>query len=107
MISWIRHDFVYDEWQVVARVIVQVYSELRYYPILVNKAFMISCVFGEHNVSDETLLQSFFNYIPLEKRQIVKETVLKENISGDGLDSELLDVLSNYSTRRVRVLALN
>ena len=107
MIPWIRHDFVYDEWQVVARVIVQVYSELRYYPILVNKAFMISCVFGEHNVSDETLLQSFFNYIPLEKRQIVKETVLKENISGDGFDSELLDVLSNYSTRRVRVLALN
>ena len=63
---------------------------------------MILCVFGEHTVSDETLLQSFFNYIPLDERQIVKESLVKENISADGDDSELLDVLSNYSTRRIR-----
>ena len=101
MIPYIRHDFGYDEWWAVARVIVKDYGELRYYPILLNKAFMISCVFGEHNVSDETLLQSFFNYIPLGERQIVKESLIKENISVDGDDSELLDILSNYSTGRV------
>ena len=101
MIPCIRHDFGYDEWRTVARVIVKGYRELHYYPILLNKAFMISCVFGEHTVSDETLLQSFFNYIPLYERQIVKESLIKENISVDGDDSELLDVLSNYSTRRV------
>ena len=101
MIPYIRHDFGYDEWLAVARVIVKDYRELRYYPLLLNKAFMISWVFGEHTVSDETLLQSFFNYIPLGERQIVKESLIKENISVDGDDSELLDVLSNYSTRRV------
>ena len=62
---------------------------------------MISSVFGEHTVSAETLLQSFFNYIPLDERQVVKESIIKENISVDGNDSELLDVLPNYSTRRV------
>ena len=98
MIPCIRHDFGYDEWRAVARAIVKGYRELCYYPILLNKAFMISCVFGEHTVSEETLLQSFFNYIPLEERQIVKESLIKENISVDGDDSELLDVLS---TRRV------
>ena len=40
----------------------------------------------------------FFNYIPLGERQIVKESLIKENISVNGDDSELLDVLSNYST---------
>ena len=74
MIPCIRHDFGYDERRAVARVIVKGYRELRYYPILLNKAFTISCVFGEHTVSDETLLQSFFNYIPLDERQIVKES---------------------------------
>ena len=101
MIPCIRHDFGYDERRAVARVIVKGYRELRYYPILLNKAFTISCVFGEHTVSDETLLQSFFNCIPLDERQIVKESLIKENISVDGDDSELRDVLSNYSTRRV------
>ena len=62
---------------------------------------MVSCVFGEYTVSNETLLQSFFNYIPLDERQIVKESLIKENISVDGDDSELLDVLLNYSARRV------
>ena len=74
MIPCIRHDFGYDEWRAVARVIVKGYRELRCYPIRLNKAFMISCVFGEHVVSDETFLQSFFNYIPLDERQIVKES---------------------------------
>ena len=74
MIPCIRHDFGYDEWRAVARVIVKGYRELRCYPIRLNKAFMISCVFGEHAVSDETFLQSFFNYIPLDERQIVKES---------------------------------
>ena len=101
MIPCIRHDFGYDEWRAVARVIVKGCKELCYYPIILNKAFMISCVFGEHTVSDETLLQSFFNYIPLDERQTVKESLIKENISVDGDDSELLDVLSNYSTRGI------
>ena len=77
MIPCIRHDFGYDEWREVARVIVKGYRELRYYPILLNKAFMISCVFGDYTVSDETLLQSFFNYIPLDERHIVKESLIK------------------------------
>ena len=38
---------------------------------------MISCVFGDYTVSDETLLQSFFNYIPLDERHIVKESLIK------------------------------
>ena len=63
---------------------------------------MTSCVFGEQTVSGKTLLQSFFNYIPLDERQIVKKSLIKKNISLDGDDSELLDVLSNYSTRRIQ-----
>ena len=39
---------------------------------------MTSCVFGEHTVSGETLLQSFFNYIPLDERQIVKKSLIKK-----------------------------
>ena len=72
MTPCIRHDFGYDQWRSFARVIVKSCRELRYYPILLNKAFMISCISGEHTVSDETLLQSFFNYIPLDEHQIVK-----------------------------------
>ena len=101
MIPCIRHDFGYDEWWAVARVIVNSYRELRYCPILLSKAFMISCVFGEHTVSDKILLQSFFSYIPLDERQIVRESLIKENISVDGDDSKLLDALKNYATRRV------
>ena len=101
MIPCIRHDFGYDELRAVARVIVKGYRELLYYPILLNKPFMISCVFEEHTVNDETLLQNFLNYIPLDERQIVKESLIKKNISVDGDDSKLLDVLPNCSTRRV------
>ena len=101
MLPCICHDFGCNEWRAVAWVILKGYRELRYYPILRNKAFMIPCVFDEHTVSDETLLQTFFNYIPLDECQIIKKFLIKENISVYGNDSELLGALSNYSIRRI------
>ena len=59
------------------------------------------CFWGTH-CKWRNFVTELFNYIPLDERQIVKKSLIKKNISLDGDDSELLDVLSNYSTRRIQ-----
>lgn len=48
-----------------------------YFPSRLSQTFMISCLFSEGHVTDETLVISFQNYLSNEERQCI-EKMLQE-----------------------------
>lgn len=54
----LRHDFQCDEWTSLGKL------DLGYFPIMLSPAFIISVLFGEKEVCEETLLNSFYRSFP-------------------------------------------
>ena len=100
-IPLIRHDFSGENWKAVSRIIVKGYKDVNYFPIRINKAFMISCIFGEHLLSDEALFDSFMSFVPMEDKDTLKEALKKDKLDMNGDDKDVLDVLSSLSSKRV------
>ena len=73
--SIIRHDFQGDTWTAVGRIIVKGYEDLGYFPVMLSKAFVISTMFGEKEVSDDMLLHSFKQYLSKSEEQVVCEAL--------------------------------
>ena len=42
----LRHDFQSEEWAAVGRIIAKGYLDLKYFPVMLSKAFVISATFG-------------------------------------------------------------
>ena len=83
MVPYLHHEFGATEWAAIARIIVKGYNDVGYYPITINKAFMVSCVFGEQAVSGEMLFRSFLNFITYEERETVKCSLSKNILDLD------------------------
>ena len=103
MVPYLRHEFGATEWVAIARIIVKGYNDVGYYPITINNAFMVSCVFGEQAVSEEMLFRSFLNFITYEKRETVKCSLLKDILDLDegGTDEDILEILNNFNCKRL------
>lgn len=56
----LRHDFQCEEWTSIGRIIAKGKLDLGYFPIMSSPAFIISVVFGEKEVCEETFLNSFY-----------------------------------------------
>ena len=102
-VPYLRHEFGATEWAAIARIIVKGYNDVGYYPITINKAFMVSCVFGEQAVSEEMLLRSFLNFITYEERETVKCSLSKDILDLDegGTDEDIMEILSNFNCKRL------
>ena len=101
LIPLIKHDFSGENWKAVSRIIVKGYKDVNYFPIRINKAFMISCIFGEHSLTDEALFDSFMSFVPIEDKETLKEALKKDKLDINGDDEDVLDVLSSLSSKRV------
>lgn len=66
----IRHDFQSTEWESVERIVVKGYQQLKF-PLKLNKAFFVAALFGEGDVTDELLLNSFHGYVSQDERDLV------------------------------------
>ncbi|XP_057309778.1 uncharacterized protein LOC130647812 [Hydractinia symbiolongicarpus] len=60
-VPYVRHDLYKAEWEAIGKIILKGYVDTQYFPILISKAFLEFCLFGE--VSNEVLLESFSNYL--------------------------------------------
>lgn len=67
----IRHDFQSTEWESVERIVVKGYQQLKFFPLKLNKAFFVAALFGEGDVTDELLLNSFHGYVSQDERDLV------------------------------------
>ena len=101
VVPCIRHDFGFEEWRSVARIIIKGLREVDYFPIKISKAFMTSCVFGESAVAEDVLLESFYNYLPADDAVVLKTSVEKETINVYGDDEDVLDILTSLFSKRI------
>ena len=92
----LRHDFQSSEWSAVGRILTKGYLDLGYFPFMLSQAFIVSVLFGENAVPEETLLKSFLNYIAKDEEAVVAEA-LKGNLDVN----ELIDVLDRFGCRKV------
>eukprot|EP00794_Sanderia_malayensis_P002340 gene2340-2693_t len=66
-----------------------------------KKLFATVALFGEKSVSSSLIRESFFRFIPSADCEILKSCLSKENLDLSGEDEEVVDVLSNFSLRRL------
>lgn len=93
----IRHDYQKNQWLSIARVIVFGFRQENYFPIFLSKAFAISCLFGEQDVTTECLFDSFKAYISTDEQEILMKCM---NGQIDMADDDVLDLLSSYKCYR-------
>ena len=97
----LRHDFQCDEWTAVGRIIAKGYSDLGYFPVMLSSAFIISVVFGEKEVCEETLLHSFNRYLAPDDEDVVREALQCREDKDASEDEELIDLLDRYGCRKL------
>jgi hypothetical protein len=96
-VPYIRHDFNRGKWEAVGRILVKGYTDCRYFPYQLSKVFFIACLFGEDNVTNQMLHDSFKHYLSYSEAGIV-DACLNNNISCE--DDELLEFLSAFDCKR-------
>ena len=73
--------------------------------MMLSKAFVISAMFGEQEVCDDILLQSFKQYLAPVEEQVVSEALTRPETEwetdDDDKDSELIDLLDWFGCRKM------
>jgi hypothetical protein len=60
------------EWQSVARILLKGYNEQKIFPLRLSPAFMCAIIYGEDNVPNDVLLESFYNFISPRNKQLIE-----------------------------------
>lgn len=95
----IRHDFQAPEWEAIGRILVKGFCQLNFFPIKLNRAFLIATLFGEQALMQHDLLDSFLAYLSKDEQTLVS-SVLNGNLDDDQAD-EWLDFLQRFGCKRV------
>ena len=94
----IRHDYQYPEWEAIARILVKGFYQLNFFPAKLNQAFIIATLFGENEVSQDVLLNSFLSYLSRDERALV-ENALRHSLN-DEQSEEWLDFLDRFGCKQ-------
>lgn len=94
-VPYLRHDFSYEEWSAVGRIIVLGWTQCKYFPVQLALPFMESVTIRRPTCD---LIDSFLMFLPEEEADIIS-SALKDYESID--QDDLFDVLSNYNCRNV------
>ena len=89
----IRYELQKTQWEALARIIVYGVKRYNYFPIFLSHAVVASVLFGEENLSNSFLLESFLLYVSAEERETIL-IALGDNF--DPNDGDLLDFLTNF-----------
>ena len=92
----LRHDFQLSEWTAVARILVKGVLDLGYFPVLLSETFLAGVVFGEIQIVQDTLLQSFNRYLAKDEEIAVHQALCENNIS-----EEFIDLLDRFDCRKM------
>ena len=96
----LRHDYQKPQWQSVARVVVAGFRQEKYFPIMLSRAFIASCLFGEELFPTECHLDSFYNYIAKCECDTLQKCLADEECDPSE-DEDVMEVLSVYKCFRV------
>ena len=70
----IRYDMTRSDWEAICRIMVYGFR-VNYFPIRFSIVFIMSSIFGEDQISESMLIQSFEKYMTLEERQSVEKFI--------------------------------
>ena len=97
-LPFIRHDFSKSKREAFARILVKGFQETQYFPFRLSKALMAACLFGDDQVDEKMLLDSFKLYVSKGESHTVSKIISGE---GDSEDDDVLELLSNFDHRKV------
>ena len=95
----IRHDFQLAEWESVGRILVKGYQQLKFFPVKLNKAFIVAALFGEGEVTDVMLLNSFLGYLSRDERELVSISI--DNKLSEEQQEEWIEFLDRYNCKTI------
>ena len=91
----VYHDgFQSSEWSADGTIFTKGYLVLGCFPYMLSQAFILSVIFGENAVPEETLQKSFQNYIANDEQEVVAGA-LKGDLDVEGL----INVLDRFGGR--------
>lgn len=93
-VPFIRHDYTYETWKAIARIILKGYKDCGYLPIKLALPFMHEVLFGSIYAD---IIQYFFEYVSYSEKQTLATALDTFSVVDE---AELLDVLDNYGCRR-------
>ena len=99
----LRHDFQAREWSAIARILAKGFIDLKYFPYMLSKAFIVSFLFGEESVSEEILINSFKRYLAKDEEKVISDA-LEGDLNSRREDEEdeendLIDILGRFDCR--------
>lgn len=95
----LRHDYQSEQWQSVARILVVGFKQEKYFPIMLSKGFIASCLFGEGQLTKECLLESFNHFLSRGDQETLS-SCLGDDQCDPSENDEVMDVLSTYKCYR-------
>ena len=66
----LRHDFQMREWMAIAPILAEGLINLKYFPYMLSKVFLISLLFGEECVTENILFRSFKRYKSKDEEKV-------------------------------------
>ena len=95
----VKNDFKEQEWEAIVRNLVKGYSQLKFFPVKLNKVFMLSILESE-KIPDEMLMELFLGYVSKDERDLIN-IALKDGGLNDNQQKEWLDFLERFDCRTI------
>ena len=77
----VRHDFKEQEWEAIARILVKGYSQLKFFPVKLNKVFMFSILLEDAKIPDKMLMESFLGYVSKDERDLINIALKDDDLN--------------------------
>ena len=97
-VPYVRHDHFVNEWQAIGRILVQGFKMVSYFPLILSKAFIGYCLFGD-SVPDSVLMNSFKKYLSVDEEELVEQCLSPDMHEFDS--KEIEDFLEQFNCRTV------
>ncbi|XP_028390701.1 uncharacterized protein LOC114515611 [Dendronephthya gigantea] len=93
-VPFVRHDHFVSEWQAIGRILVLGYKMVSYFPLILSKAFMGYCLFGD-SVPDSAVISSFKKYLSVDEQELIEKCLNKQEYDSEDLE----DFLERFNCR--------
>lgn len=96
-VPYVRHDFFEEEWNILGKIIVYGFKKLRYFPILLSRAFVLYCM--SFPIKHEVMINSFKSFLSNQEKDLI-ETAVKDDVDDEFLLSDdFMELLENFKVR--------
>lgn len=88
-----------EEWKSVGRILVKGLLDHNIFPLNFAPAYVTALLFGEHSISEKTLLDSFLLYLSKSERDLAK-VAIERKLSADE-NEDFLDMLDRLGSKTI------